>query len=144
VERNRHQVRSEVCPGVAQLLKQLSSRKKLLGVASGNLERIGWIKVEAAGLRDYFSFGAFSDGHETRQDIFADAISRVRNVLGIDATVCFVGDTPHDISAAHALGAPLIAVATGIYSATELAKSDPDLCLDTCNDLLMQNAAGES
>src|SRR5207248_8442220 len=51
VERNRHQVRSEVCPGIAQLLEHLDARKKLLGIASGNLERIGWLKVEVDGLR---------------------------------------------------------------------------------------------
>jgi phosphoglycolate phosphatase len=144
VEQNRHLVRAEICPGIPELLEHLKGRKKLLGVATGNLERIGWIKIETAGLRDYFTFGAFSDHHETREDIFRDAISRVRSVLGTDATTCFVGDTPHDIDAAHKLGLPVIAVATGIFSAEQLAKHGPDLCLTSCGDISAKMAAGEA
>lgn len=144
VEENRHLVRAEICPGIAELLEHLKHRKKLLGVATGNLERIGWIKIEAAGLRDYFSFGAFSDYHETREDIFRDAISRIRGVLGKDAATCFVGDTPHDIDAARKLSVPVIAVATGIFSAEQLAEHTPDVCLTNCQDLLVKMAAGEA
>src|SRR3954452_22281080 len=46
VERNRTQVEATVCPGIVELLRNLGTRNKLLGVASGNLERIGWIKIE--------------------------------------------------------------------------------------------------
>lgn len=136
VEKNRDQVRSELCPGVSQLLAHLRTRGKLLGLATGNLERIGWIKVEAATIRDYFTFGAFSDGHETRVDIFRDAICQVRSRLGAAASVCFVGDTIHDISAAQALNAPVIAVATGVFNAEQLAELGPDVCARDCEDLL--------
>jgi phosphoglycolate phosphatase-like HAD superfamily hydrolase len=136
VEKNREQVRSELCPGIARLLQHLRQRKRLLGLATGNLERIGWIKVETAGVRDYFSFGAFSDGHETRADIFRDALNEVRKRLGDAAVVCFVGDTIHDVTAAQASGAPVIAVATGIFSFEQLAESQPDVCVRSCEDLL--------
>ena len=52
-----------VMPGVLSMLAYLKSRGKLLGVATGNLEQIGWLKIELAGLRDWFSFGGFSDRH---------------------------------------------------------------------------------
>jgi beta-phosphoglucomutase-like phosphatase (HAD superfamily) len=49
---NSKEVRPEVCSGVRELLEELKSRGKLLGVVSGNLEAIGWAKLRAAGLRD--------------------------------------------------------------------------------------------
>ena len=136
VEANREHVRTELCPGIVPLLEELERRKKLLGLATGNLERIGWIKVEAARVRKYFSFGAFSDGHETREDIFRDAVRQVHARLGTEARTCFVGDTPHDVTAARAIGAPVIAVATGIFSCEQLQEHEPDVCLTNCEGLL--------
>jgi phosphoglycolate phosphatase-like HAD superfamily hydrolase len=115
----------------------LRANKKLLGVASGNLERIGWMKVEAADLREYFSFGAFADGHEKREDIFRNAVAEVKRRLGLSATVCVIGDTPFDINAAKAVGIPVIAVATGIYTLEQLAEHAPDLCVKSCTELLI-------
>lgn len=136
VEQNRHQMRSEVCSSVPEVVRLLAGRNKLLGVASGNLESIGWLKVEAAGLREYFSFGSFSDRFELRSEIFADAVAEARRRLGANASVCVVGDTPSDIQAARAVGIPVIAVATGIFPLEELAGLEPDLCIPCCDDLL--------
>src|SRR5215831_10800021 len=49
------------CPGVLPLLDRLSRRGNLLALVTGNLTRIGWRKLERAGLRDYFRFGAFGE-----------------------------------------------------------------------------------
>src|SRR5947209_4881907 len=70
VEANSKDLRPELCPSVRELIISLHDRGKILGVATGNFEVIGWAKLRAAGLRDYFTFGAFSDPHETRQAIF--------------------------------------------------------------------------
>ena len=64
-----------VMPGVLSMLAYLKSRGKLLGVATGNLEQIGWLKIELAGLRDWFSFGGFSDRHVLRSDMIANALA---------------------------------------------------------------------
>lgn len=136
VELNRALIHSEVCPAIRDLVALLVAQGKLLGVASGNLERIGWLKLEAAGLRNYFAFGAFSDHVETREDIFRAGIAEVKRRLGPDASACIVGDTPADISAAKSVGMPVIAVATGIFSQQELLSHEPDICVGSCTELL--------
>ena len=103
-------------PGVLSVLAYLQSRRKLLGVATGNLEQIGWLKIELAGLRDWFSFGGFSDRHALRSDMIANALAAARKIGGEHVKVCVVGDTPSDIAAAKANGLPTIAVATGSFS----------------------------
>ena len=55
VRENAHRLVTEVCPGVAKFVAYLQRQGKLLGIASGNLEEVGWHKVAAAGLRDLFS-----------------------------------------------------------------------------------------
>jgi phosphoglycolate phosphatase len=135
-ERNREQLQPEVCPSIKELLTLLHGQGKLLGAASGNLETIGWLKLEKAGLRSLFSFGSFSFPREPRVDIFRHGIEHARKVLGPDATVCVVGDTPADIQAARAAGVPVIAIATGVYKFADLRSQEPDACLTCAADLL--------
>ncbi len=127
--------RPEVCPAIPSMLQAIKQRGKLLGVATGNLEQVGWPKLEAAGLKQYFDFGCFSDHHEQRADIFRCAATEARRRLGPQATVCFVGDTPNDIAAARANGGAVIAIATGIHSHETLQALVPDFCLRSCEDL---------
>jgi phosphoglycolate phosphatase-like HAD superfamily hydrolase len=55
---------------------------------------------------------------------------------GPEATVCVVGDTPFDISAARANGLPTIAVATGNFSFDQLMEHEPEVCATTLEALL--------
>jgi phosphoglycolate phosphatase-like HAD superfamily hydrolase len=129
VTRNEHDIRPQLCPSIRELLKELHDAGKLIGVTSGNLEQIGWAKLRAAGVRHYFRFGSFSDRNETRIEIFRWGAKRVRETLGSAARLCFIGDTPADVHAAKAIGEPIVAVATGIFSVEELTKHEPELCL---------------
>ncbi|MBA3913803.1 MAG: HAD family hydrolase [Acidobacteriales bacterium] len=136
VSENSSALSPEVCCSIATVLDHLKQADKLLGVASGNLESVGWHKIAAAGLRDYFTFGCFSDNHETRAAIFGNGVAEARRRLGANATVCFIGDTPEDIRAAHRAGAAVIAVCTGVFEQAELSSLHPDLCVNSCSELL--------
>jgi phosphoglycolate phosphatase-like HAD superfamily hydrolase len=123
-------------PGVEEVLRHLAGRGALLGVATGNLEMIGWIKVEQAGLREWFRFGGFSDHFPSRPDLIGQAAHKARELAGSHASVCVVGDTPRDIAAARANNLPVIAVATGHYSFDELLEHEPEACATSLADLL--------
>jgi phosphoglycolate phosphatase len=121
-------------PGVEETLHHLAQRGALLGLATGNLEQIGWTKVEEVGLREWFRFGGFSDRFPLRAEMVKDAAEQARELLrshspspGEPVSVCVVGDTPRDIEAARANGLPVIAVATGNYSFDELAAMEPEV-----------------
>ena len=137
-KQNQSRITIKLCPSIAELVPFLHAKGKLLGLATGNLEVIGWMKMEAAGLRRYFDFGAFSDHHEKRSDIFAAALVEARRRLGKEARVCFIGDTPADIEAAHLNNCAVIAVATGIHSYEQLQGLSPEFCLHCCDELVME------
>jgi phosphoglycolate phosphatase len=124
-------------PAVTETLKHLAGRDALLGIATGNLEAIGWTKVELVGLREWFRFGGFSDRFEVRAEMVAEAAKMARELLPEkpDATICVVGDTPRDIEAARANALPVIAVATGNYSYEQLAAMEPDACVESFRSL---------
>ena len=144
VRAQRSRLAVKVLPGVIGALEHLRRRGAALGVATGNLEPIGWLKLEVAGLRDYFSFGGFSDSYPLRTDMIANAVAVARAQAGSSARACVVGDTPSDIAAARANDLPTIAVATGTFSIDELAACDPLFCVSTLEALLPTSGSVQS
>ena len=144
VERDAAQMQLTVMPGVVDALRHLAAAGKWLGVATGNLESIGWLKLERTGLRQYFTFGGFSDAHEQRGNMIAAAAATARKLAGADASVVIVGDTPSDIAAAHANALPVIAVATGHFSVDRLLEHTPEICAENLAALLLAQAGAGS
>jgi phosphoglycolate phosphatase len=136
VKERRHELDPILMPGVQETLRHLSNRGALLGVATGNLEMIGWIKIEAAGLREWFRFGGFSDQFPVRSEMVGHAARKARALAGEKASVCVVGDTPRDIEAARANNLAVIAVATGKFDFDALYALEPDVCATSLADLI--------
>ena len=132
----RHELDLVRMPGVVDVLRYLARKDALLGVATGNLEMIGWIKIEQAGLREWFRFGGFSDHFPIRAQLIGQAARKARELAGSDASVCVVGDTPRDIEAARDNFLSVIAVATGKYSFDELLRYQPEVCVTSLADLM--------
>jgi phosphoglycolate phosphatase len=136
VAERRHELDPILMPGVNEVLHHLAQKGALLGVASGNLEAIGWIKIERAGLRQWFRFGGFSDHFPVRAELIGQAANKARELAGKDAKICVVGDTPRDIEAARANFLSVVAVATGKYTFDELLEHQPEACVSSFADLL--------
>jgi phosphoglycolate phosphatase len=141
VAAQRDQMNLVKMPGVDEMLAYLHGKGAALGVGTGNLESIGWLKLEVLGVRHWFNFGGFADNFPARADMIADAARQARNIKGPHATVCVIGDTPFDIAAAKANQLPTIAVATGHYSFDELMEHHPEVCASTLSALQAQAAS---
>ncbi len=130
-------LRAALCPGVRELLAELKNRGAVNGVVSGNLAEIGWKKLELAGLRPYFSIGAFAQDGATRARLARIAWERARDAGLIEhsARVALIGDHMNDIEAAKANGFQAIAVASGLTPAEDLARAGPDVLVESLCDL---------
>ncbi|CAK9861062.1 unnamed protein product [Sphagnum jensenii] len=111
----------EILPGVLPLLDALSRRNDvIIGLVTGNLEEIGWLKMEALGIRQFFSvpnFGGFGSDDSNRGELVKIAACRAEQSFpGGFRLHAHVGDTPNDIQAAEYGGAVAIGVCTGIFS----------------------------
>jgi phosphoglycolate phosphatase len=124
------------CPAVRTVLDRLTRRGILLGLVTGNLTRIGWHKLERAGLREYFRFGAFGEMARTRDGLARMAIREARHngYIGSDAPISLVGDAPQDIQAARANGIRAISVRTGLTPVEQLEQLAPDCLLRNLRD----------
>ena len=91
---------------------------------TGNTERGARAKLTHYGLTEFFEGGAFSTDAGPRSRIAERALDIVRQrypEAAIEAGhVLVIGDTPHDIDCARAVGARTIAVASGVYGADAL------------------------
>ena len=128
------------CPGVAPVLERLARRNILLALVTGNLTRIGWRKLERAGLKDYFRFGAFGEMAPTRAGLAKLAIRQARRgkLIARDAPISLIGDATSDIIAAHANGIRSISVQTGITPVEELRPLRPDVLLKDLRHLRLR------
>jgi phosphoglycolate phosphatase-like HAD superfamily hydrolase len=128
------------CPAVGPVLERLTRRGILLGLVTGNLTRIGWRKLERAGLREYFRYGAFGEMASNRGALARLAIreARSRGWIGRAAPVSLIGDAPQDILAARANRVRAIAVKTGITPSEDLEALQPDQLLRDLRELRLR------
>jgi phosphoglycolate phosphatase len=124
-------LRSAQCPGVKRLLGSLRREKIACVLVTGNLERIGWRKLDRGGLAGYFAFGSFAGTAATRSALAKNAIrlARRRGLVRRDTRIWLVGDAPQDVLAARANGISCVAVHTGVSGVRELGRLRPALLL---------------
>jgi phosphoglycolate phosphatase-like HAD superfamily hydrolase len=93
------------------------------GLLTGNLREGARLKLAHVGLWSYFEFGAFADDSSDRNELGPFALRRAKEKTGLDFPpdrVWIIGDTPHDIACAKAIGAKSIGVATGSFLPEDL------------------------
>jgi len=119
-----------VLPGVVELLNLLSQREDVvLGLLTGNYARGAQVKLQHFQLDHHFTFGGYGDHHPQRDDVAREALEQARRhrpQLREDR-VWVIGDTPADVQCARAIGARVLAVATGVYPSDTLRQCAPDL-----------------
>ena len=117
----------EVLPGVVKLLEELNEMPNVVcGIASGNLPRLCWRKLELAELADLFPdrIGGYGTS-ESRTDAIVRGKDEAERLMGKKIKrIVHIGDTTNDIEAGHAAGGKSIAVLTGGSSAEELKDAD--------------------
>ena len=132
-------------PGILPLLEVLKPREDIvLALLTGNLARGAEIKLRHYGVWHYFEFGAYADDHHDRDQLGHFAKARALKHHGIDfppARIFILGDTPHDITCARAIGAQAIAIATGKFTRAELTTHAPDFLFDDLSDVAAVLAA---
>src|ERR671916_806398 len=123
-----------VLPGVPERLRQLSRDGHLLGIITGNGDGAAHIKLARGDLNRWFTFGAYASAGLDRAGIVRQAVQRGEAALGQDVPntdIYVIGDTPLDISAAHAADCTAIAVATGHFDADALREAGADHVIET-------------
>ena len=133
-------------PGAAAAIAALAAAGIRQSVLTGNIRPLAALKLAAAGLGEHLDLdvGAYGDIHEARAELVPVARQAARAAYGAEfggqATV-LVGDTPLDVAAALATGARAVSVATGSFSAADLAGAGAHAVLPDLTDAVLVLAA---
>jgi len=137
--------RPRLKPGVAALLDRVAaSTMAISALLTGNVERGARIKLSAAGLWHRFLFGVWGDEAPRRENLGPLALARAKERTGIlfDGRDCIVvGDSPNDVACGKAIGARVVAVATGKTPVERLRAAGADVVFADFSDL---DAASEA
>ena len=125
-------------PGIVELLNELQRQPDVcLALLTGNIARGAALKLESAGVHQYFSFGAYGSDCAQRSGLPAIAVERAlvhtgRSFAGRDIVI--IGDTPNDVTCGQALGVFAVGVATGRHSRQELLAAGAHAAFDDLAD----------
>ncbi len=116
-----------VLPNVREILEHLRGRSDVRSyLLTGNTRAGAQAKLTHYELIQFFPDGAFAEDTGDRASIARRALDLARRGGTVAEDGVFViGDTPHDIDCATAIGARTIAVATGGYTLEELEAHRP-------------------
>lgn len=131
---------ARVLPGAADALAAVGGIPGVRqSVLTGNLYPIAVLKMTTSGLAGHVDFrlGAYGGDAFERTELPVHAFARTERHLrrrhgGGDTVI--IGDTPRDIATAHAVGAAIVAVATGTSSVAELRSAGAEAVLPDLTD----------
>lgn len=132
------QGRKAVLPGIREILDELERRDDVfVGLVTGNFEAGAKVKLGYFDLWRYFTCGAFGGDAADRNALVPFALERAR-ACGLpdigDEDILVVGDTPHDVTCAHAAGAIAVGVATGSSPVEELRAAGAEHVFEDLSD----------
>ena len=139
--------RKDECPGIRQLVNGLRALPEppMIGLLTGNIQLGAEIKLRRFGLWEEFEMGGFADDHEERDQIAHAARRRASRLLRRELhgdEIVVIGDTPLDIRCGRAIGAKVLAVATGGATFEELKKHTPDWAVNDLTEITASEVAG--
>ncbi|HEY5359443.1 MAG TPA: haloacid dehalogenase-like hydrolase [Streptosporangiaceae bacterium] len=140
---DRIRARGRVLPGVPAALAAVARGRPgvrvIQSVLTGNVRSMADVKLASLGLTRHLDLdaGAYGTESEIRADLVPVAQRHAAARYGEDfsgARTVLVGDTPLDVEAALVAGARAVGVATGGFSAEDLAEAGAHAVLDDLSD----------
>ncbi len=111
----------------------------LVGLVTGNTEAAAHVKLHRAKLNRFFSFGGYGSDSNERPEVTRVALKRANLVYGETVSpdqAIALGDTPLDVTGAHAAGIECVGVGSHKFSADQLREAGADYAVSSLEDEL--------
>ena len=108
---------------VKNVLDAVKVNGHISGILTGNLQPIAEIRLQHAGIEEYFITGGYGSDSIIRSKLVDYAIQRYGSNIN-RSEIYLIGDTPLDIKAAREASTRAVGIATGVYPITDLSAAD--------------------
>ncbi len=115
---------------------RLCEEGAMVALGTGNVRTGSQVKLETTGICDLFDMdkGGYGDDGDTRTEVLRTGALRCDPSGSLP--VIIVGDTPHDVSAAHEIGAKCVGVPYRQNDAATLEKAGADTIVEVLDESL--------
>lgn len=121
--------------GMDALLRALSERGTRLGIVTSKSRPVVDLAFDVLPLGEYFDVVITAEDTERHKPGPEPVRAALRALDASPTGACFVGDSPFDLRSGRAAGCATIAVTWGFFGQDELAREEPDLIVDTVDEL---------
>jgi len=127
---------SQTLPNVKETLRELSRKSKLALITRRRMPKEDVVRqIERLSLAEYFTYVVTGTDSENPKPSPEQLVTCARR-MDLDVCECItVGDSVIDVRAGRNAGTKTVAVLSGIYSHKELKAENPDLILESINQL---------
>jgi phosphoglycolate phosphatase-like HAD superfamily hydrolase len=121
--------------GAQELLDEMSKEKILIGIATGEPERVAKMRLDKVKMGHYFSFGAYGEDGMLFNDILSKSIRIAReNDFQEDEGIVIVSN-PVSVSISKILGMKTVALETGDARGKDLIAAGADLVVKSFREI---------
>lgn len=123
-----------VLDGSKQLLDELSKKGAILGIATGDIDKVIENKLHRANLSDYFKIGEYGNKETTYSGILSKALEKAEQNGIKSPDVWIIASYPQIIKEAKALGIHSIGVTSSRFGKEELSNAGADDVVGSVKD----------
>ena len=120
--------------GAKELLEELSKNGALIGIATGEAERVARFRLEKTGLGSYFKFGAFGNEAKSADEIVAKAAEKAKSEFSFSGKAVLVSCYPNFVKAAKQSGIAPVAVENGKFPGGVLTEAGAEKVIKSLNE----------
>lgn len=120
--------------GARELLDELSRQGALIGIATGEAERVAKFRLEKTGLGSYFKFGAFGNEAKSAEGIVAKALEKAKSGFSFSGKAVLVSSYPNFVKAAKRAGIASVAVENSRFPEGVLSEAGAEKVVKNLKD----------
>lgn len=124
----------KVTDGAEELLMELEKKEVLVGIATGDAERVAKMRLGKAKIEKYFKFGAYGEEGMTYNDILSKGLRKAEEQGLQKEDGVLIVSNPVFASIGKTMGVRVVAVESDEHPAKELRAAGVDLVMKSLKD----------
>ena len=121
--------RQLVLDGAKELLEGLERQGVLIGMATGEAEKVARFRLEKTNLLQHFKFGAYGNEGKSAEEIVAKAVEKAKKEFSFSGRAVLVSCYPNFVKAGRLAGLATVGVLSGRFAEQDLSGAGAEMVI---------------